>query len=392
MENKTQQSTDIEDSNPVSNPKSSQTPQPKKKSKLVYVFLALFVLLVLTIGATGAVYISKSLKPEPTPTPSKILEASPTPNPTASWKTVTFDNLTFKIPPSYQSGYLGSTSLLTIDPQAIPTTPQYGEFTPAFSIELIKNKTLDQVKQEFLNQQGYTNKETSVITTNGIHGLRTSKVLPPGQDVKNHNVLDVYLPVGQDLYHFSSFDLHISTPEQQKYFDQILSTFTFAPLSASTFTSPTPSTSQTIDTSNWKTYTDTKFGYSVQFPSNWEEGSLGSEDGKVFDYTMVTHGPSDVRMQEVGIYASITDTPALANSFFETMTKKYSASQLHPIIIDGVQGLSGDNVDDRWAQKGEITQDIFLVKGSIFYLISIGKMDKNLNTTDLILSTFKFTQ
>lgn len=155
--------------------------------------------------------------------------------------------------------------------------------------------------------------------------------------------------------------------------------------------SPSPTPSNSTDTSTWKTYTNTKFGYSVQFPSNWEEGSLGSEDGKGFDYTMVTHGPSDVRIQEIGINTSITDTPAQANSLFETVTKKYSASQLHPIIIDGVQGLSGDNIGDRWAQKNEITQDIFLVKGSIFYLISIGKMDKNLNTTDQILSTFKFT-
>ncbi len=95
----------------------------------------------------------------------------------------------------------------------IPQTSQYGDFTPAFSFELIKNKTLDQVKQEFLNQQGYTNKETSNLTIDNKTGLKTTEVLPPGQDIVAHHAYNLYLSVGQDLYRFSSFDLHISSAD-----------------------------------------------------------------------------------------------------------------------------------------------------------------------------------
>lgn len=58
--------------------------------------------------------------------------------------------------------------------------------------------------------------------------LKTTQVLPAGQDVVDHHIEDLYISVGQDLYHFNSFDLHISSTVQQKYFDQIVGTFKFS--------------------------------------------------------------------------------------------------------------------------------------------------------------------
>lgn len=197
-------------------------------------FAPIVIVLLITLSLGGYLIYSKSQsKPaiQPIPQPSSSPTASnPAPTgagETASWKKITFNKLNFKVPPVYNSGYLNSGSVLAIDPQPIPKTPSYGDFTPAFSIDLIKNKTLDQVKQEFLSKSGYTNKEVSNISIDSMSGLKMTKTLPAGQDVKDHHIYDVYLAIGQDLYHFHSFDLHISQQDQQKYFDQILSTFKF---------------------------------------------------------------------------------------------------------------------------------------------------------------------
>ena len=119
-------------------------------------FAPILIILLIAVALGGYLIYSKSQsKPtvQPTPQPSSSPAASnPTPTSageTANWKSITFNKLNFKIPPVYNSGYLGSSSVLAIDPQPIPKTPSYGDFTPAFSIDLIKNKTLDQVKQEF---------------------------------------------------------------------------------------------------------------------------------------------------------------------------------------------------------------------------------------------------
>lgn len=159
----------------------------------------------------------------PCPTPKESTSSAET----ANWKDITFNRVRLKIPSIYQSGYLGSSSRFAIDPRPIPQTSSYGDFTPAFSLELIKNKTIEQTRQEFLNQQGYTDKAINDISVDGKLGLKMAKVLPPGQDVVDHHIYDVYLSVGQDLYHFSSFDLSISRIDQQNYFNQILSTFKF---------------------------------------------------------------------------------------------------------------------------------------------------------------------
>lgn len=156
-----------------------------------------------------------------------MISPSPTSNPTTNWKTVTFNKVSLKIPPIYTSGNLGSSAVYAIDPQEIPQTSSYGDFTPAFSLQVMKNKTVDQAKQEFLTQAGYTNKESTMITVDNKPTLKTTQIIPPGQDTKDHHLYAVYIPLDQDLYVFNSFDLHISAEEQQKYFDQILSTFKF---------------------------------------------------------------------------------------------------------------------------------------------------------------------
>lgn len=84
--------------------------------------------------------------------------------------------------------------------------------------------TLEKAKADFLGQKGYINKKTNEITVDHHLALKTQQVLPPGQDVVNRNIWNVYITSGQDLYKFSLFQWQ---DDQGKIFDQILSTFKF---------------------------------------------------------------------------------------------------------------------------------------------------------------------
>lgn len=77
----------VDTASPTPGTAKAPPPAPQKKSKLVYVFVILLVLIVLTIGATFAVYISKSVKPNTTPTTevnsgTNSTPATKTPTPT----------------------------------------------------------------------------------------------------------------------------------------------------------------------------------------------------------------------------------------------------------------------------------------------------------------------
>ena len=144
----------------------------------------------------------------------------------SDWVSETFNNLSFKYPAIYNAGSLCK-ELFFIDTLPIPKSCSFGDDTPGFMVRLISNETLSQAKQEFLARTGLINKTTSDITIDNHPALEAKGVLPPGEVAGNHNDWSTYISYGNDLYFFYSFDLHISSVDQQKYYDQILSTFKF---------------------------------------------------------------------------------------------------------------------------------------------------------------------
>ncbi|HVZ12176.1 MAG TPA: hypothetical protein VG965_04045 [Patescibacteria group bacterium] len=146
----------------------------------------------------------------------------------SNWNDGVIGNLTFKYPSQYHGGYVcGNKSEFFIDTGPIPQQCPYGDDTPAFNLGFTKNETLAQAKKDFLSKTGRIDQTTKDIVIDGRASLETKEVWPPGQDVVNHNNWAIYIADGQDLYGFYSFDLHIKAADQEKYFDQIASTFKF---------------------------------------------------------------------------------------------------------------------------------------------------------------------
>lgn len=361
-------------------------------------FAPTLAILLIAVVAVGGYFIYTNYSNNRTRTPASLPSPSPAEN-ISNWKTLMFNNLSFKIPANYNSGYLGgSSAVFAIDPQPIPQNSPYGDFTPAFTLEIIKNKTLSQAKKDFLKQDGYTNKESTSVIIDNHSGLKTKEVLSPGQDVVNHNQWDLYISVGQDLYHFSSFDLHISSVEQQKYFDQIVSTFKFT------------DQNQTANTSNWKTYTNTKHNFSLKHPENWQPG-----------WGTIGNGPSDNDMREsssLGWIRNDKESPfaifgfrlvepcssTLENCFkkFQDFESQYEVQDLLVLNTSSFLGMdaliASYNSKRYGAPDLAVNRTFFIRNGNLWFIdrqidnsitpVVKSEIDKEI---DQILSTFKFT-
>ncbi len=167
---------------------------------------------------------------------------------------------------------------------------------------------------------------------------------------------------------------------------------------APTVVSTSPSTfvsipSQDINTSSWKTYTNTKFSYLIMYPTDWIIRKPTSEDplnilgmGKGSEDQGFLYGG-----QSILIEVTSTDKTNL-DYIKENIAPNSNPKNLGSININGFQG-------EKWSFNDNADQDnyaIFLVKDGKHYVlikefnnISQGK-DYNLEVNQTI-STFKFT-
>lgn len=232
----------------------------KPASKFSIKAIASIIIFLLLAGGAAAGYIYRepimSMVAKPTPTPV-IIQASPTPtpDPTADWKTYEGDGFSFKYSPEWsytsKTGYLfffkkirepqptGSFENLPVDTvvylqvnnraqgETLENWAQNEalrrgnpEFTPV--VKQIKAAGIDAIETDFPSR----------------HGARLTVF------IKNDTVFAI--------------NLEYATPEdetaQKEFKSQILSTLKFTD-------------SQTVDTSNWKTYKGEMFSF--KFPENY---------------------------------------------------------------------------------------------------------------------------
>ena len=151
--------------------------------------------------------------------------------------------------------------------------------------------------------------------------------------------------------------------------NQILSTFEFAsPIGGDQ--------NKIIDTSNWKTYTNTKYKYSIKYPTNWAVKNFGQLDQKTIE--LVAFNPNAVQ-NELSAAITIAITSRTYQQELELGVEKSE-----PIIVDNVQG----------AKKIEGSPD---GSSSIRVIIPLGQNTLSIGTKrefeelfDQILSTFEF--
>lgn len=162
--------------------------------------------------------------------------------------------------------------------------------------------------------------------------------------------------------------------------------------------SPTPQISKAIDeTANWKTYTNSKYGYSVKYPSELlvkEEGKINTHiidlTGFFLSKSPATQGNSMSIEVRSDAYKEIIST--LQREWWGGT--KESPNKAEDIEIVGTNGkrISGAHVP-----SGGALFEVYLPRQNLVYVIRLmvsfseKQIGYNEKTFDNIISTFKFT-
>lgn len=355
-------------------------PKPSKKFPLKLIIgIILFLLLA---GGAAAGYVNKdrliSLVSKPTPSPTVILsetkDLSPTPTPTTDWRAVKTKFLDLKIPQGLHIINCNQKSSVIVDWG--DSDGEYCDFDGEQLILISKYEKKYTSINEAVPESGPTN-TTNLITTisnvkyfdvNGYKAASWKRVTKPT------GVADIqYSPERVEVFIlpdiFISFD-----PKEDYRIQQYLSTLNFTD-------------TETIDTSNWKTYSGN--GFSFNIPKDWYETK--STESSIAFGPMSTQGLG--KDEKVDSYVSTfiwfekidslnkadpVDYVQISDSI------KLSATR-SGISIDGVNGLDIHHVG---CQSGEC-RDVIFQKGDFVYHFSEHNKRKEL---DYILNSFKFTK
>lgn len=258
------------------------------------IIIAILVILLGGVYALGRSSVLKELNPSnPTiPPPDEPKYVSPAPDPTASWQTASTPNYSIKFPTDW---YLESKTATYLRIQNYnPVGAPGREYDPNqdkgwFSIQISKvDKTannINDLKTVIHNLDaesiaaGFTKSSTTdkIINNNGIVGISRASITDPTEPPT------VYLLDGKGNIYFVGPGLDLSAGKN--YFNDILNTLKFIDSTSS------------IDNSTWKTYTNSKYGVALEYPSNWKTDPseyMYQGSGRVFSIYKTT--PGDVRV------------------------------------------------------------------------------------------------
>lgn len=231
---------------PVQTPQSAVPPSKPSSSKHV-VLVALAVLAVLA----GAAYAWMQLNPAaPAESPSPSPTATATADPTADWKTYTNSEYGFQLMfPDEWAGY-------SVTRRAV----QRSDFPSGASFDSEFEKQKDNVSFSFIVKDGERDYTVFAITAYSRAFWETVKNEPlfiSGRLGEKNGF--VFVVNGA---HEPPLDPKLLPLVNQV--DQILSTFKF-----------------TDDTANWKTYTNTQYGFEVKYPATFVISATFEKDQKL---------------------------------------------------------------------------------------------------------------
>ncbi len=378
-------SSNVQPPPPVSQPKADGPLAQKPKFPLAAIIG--IVLFLLVAGGVAGFYAFKpqimSLISKPTPTTT--LTPSPTPDPasnaanaTANWKTYTDSSrgYSMKYPPNFRTDEEGREVVFPYTSNLKRT-----DFTNVSSGAFIYGPAPDNANDPLslddfgvANFLGYLSSDSNVVENKQIalDGQPARMITVKHTDAYSIDVLFKY-PTGTFGHNYSYISLVSEKQNFEIYkseFDQILSTFKFT------------DQTQTIDTSNWKTFSGTSF--SIKYPPTWGTDSNG----------LITKGRSSSQISTGDFSAGMgwitIDYP---NGSLEDNEKSLSElTKSEPIILDGVSGVK---LSGYQGVAGSVFTNIVLLdnKGQV---ISLSFTTQDLPAVPVsefkqILSTFKFT-
>ncbi len=238
----------------------SQVPGPKhflnKKFAITFV-----ILLLLGGGAYAGIWwwgnqqVAQEVVPTFTPRPST------TPDPTADWKTYTNTEygITFHVPLDWQVNEPTEIfpEIAVIDSQKSYDSDTTGRYSPALYISKQTDKYNGSITkfEATLNSAIRALRQQQTITIDGKTVYIYSGITPPTA----HDFRVIF--AGGNVYTITSNNPLIGAEQgntegelAREDFYQILSTFKFT---------------DSGDTSTWKTYTNTKYGFEFKYPKSW---------------------------------------------------------------------------------------------------------------------------
>lgn len=353
---------------------------PHRSFPIKKVLIGVCILLVLGLISTGA-YVMGARQSKPKPAAMVAPPTAPTPyptvDPTESWQVYTNTTHGYKV--SYPNNWfiypdkLGgrveqykATLLSSVDLSSQLDNPRGLDIPNTESTLTISLVAIDKLESESIDDY---------LTRNAISPLPSQKVIIGDGIVGRMGSSDIatviYFSSMNKIYSFS----YRNIPEEKKdTINKIISTFQFTEQPIS------------IDTSTWKTYTNDKIGYSVQYPGEWSVVPKSTSGTRVDSvegmYPIITF----VKSLNINTSVSTSITVATPTIYFDVKPGKESDINMNEkqyAMVDGVKAIKEiDTTSDE-------VRYIFYNKNFIYTLHT---KTENADTLTNMISTFKLPQ
>lgn len=396
MELLSEQSQNIDQSPSQTLPPQPISSSPKPKSKL-----SLFLLLgIIIFGLISGIYFLLAgkglLSPQPTPTPTQLLLTTPTTtsNINTGWKTYTNPKYFYslKYPPDWEV----KTILANPDPGAIRISninirANQKIDLPEADVDIIVELNLS---RKLPTQEWYLDREKNmpIVPINTKHIFITTIFREcPALRVDNDSL---FFSKDEYMYHISWYVSGNYNQEfkntSEKIFNQILSTFTFLDQNQ-----PIPTT-QSLDTSNWKTYTNSEYKFTLKYPPEWIGTEVNTEEVRFFKNLYLNNQSGTKTYISVTVKTNPNNQNLkewlIAQNLISANYSEDFHTQIDETTIANIKGLkittpvNGGQETYYLPMNRNVIQITYIFKGQ-----SLAEYNELVNIFNQILSTFKFT-
>lgn len=335
----------------------------KGKRKIIIGVFTLVILIVVVVGINliGEIFFGWGKTVDHVPTLSKT--ATPTPDPTANWKTYTNNEMGFTI--KYPSDWVekldpqgGVDSIY--DPVSISPVKSNGDTTiniPFRYVDISAYKSASSAAESatnYLTNNPAYNSVDSKRKTILLNGMSAEMFIQSGEGGRGYTIV---VSNGSSV---AWINISSAYPTNDSAINQILSTFKFTDQNS------------TIETSSWKTYsgqtaytTDGSSSFSIKYPSDWLlVGNALYPFGQNKDEGAVT---------KIILGAAGSDSGGTTNG-----TKQFPAGTAYfTTLTDPIYG---------------VYEKFSFPKNNIAYIFDVRNLPLNLvPTVEQMISTFKFT-